>query len=116
MKEKKGFIIAIVALVLIVAGLVAYIVIDKNKGKNEKSEEVTTQATTEAVEDKASEDDAKEATTEEKKESAKTEKKMACYATIAAENNWQDGDKFVYQFTVDIGKQCFMKMPRLLYM
>ena len=102
MKEKKGFIIAIVALVLIVAGLVAYIVIDKNKGKNEKSEEATTQATTEAVEDKASEDDAKEATTEEKKESEKSEKKMACYATIAAENNWQDGDKYVYQFTVVI--------------
>ena len=33
MKEKKGFIIAIIALVVIVAGLVTYIVIDKSKGK-----------------------------------------------------------------------------------
>ena len=103
MKEKKGFIIAIVALVVIVAGLVTYIVIDKSKGK-EKAEEVTTQATTEAVEDKATSDDADKSTTEKKDATKETkdEKKLACYATIKADNNWQEGNKVVYQFSIDI--------------
>ena len=100
MKEKKGFIIAIIALVVIVAGLVTYIVIDKSKGK-EKAEEVTTQATTEAVEDKATSDDADKSTTEKKDATKETkdEKKLACYATIKADNNWQEGNKVVYQFS-----------------
>ena len=97
MKDKKGLIIIICILAAIIIGLVIYIIAGRNKDK--ASQEVTTESATEATTEAATEE---EQTTRTDAAEEEQSDKLACYVTISAENNWQDGDSYVYQFTMDI--------------
>ncbi|MCR5542635.1 MAG: cellulase family glycosylhydrolase [Eubacterium sp.] len=103
MNKSKGLIIALVASLIMVMAMAVYIVLDKNKEKREAS--VTTEVTTSEVASD-NEDQEDESADENKSEdaSSKTDayKDNACYAKITDTGNWQEGDKFVHQYSVDI--------------
>ena len=110
--NKKGVIAVISILVLIIVVLLIYIVAGKNSDKAADNKEVTTASET-TTEDKdkdadastqgeADKDDDKKS--DDKKSDKKSEdyKKYACYAKLSDGGNWQSGDKFVFQYNIDI--------------
>ena len=109
MKSKKGLLAIIAVLSILVIGLVIYIIVDKSK---DSDKETTTEAVTVSSEEDKTEDekdDKKEEKDKEEKsdkasdsDAKKNEKKMACYAKVSDAGNWQDKDKYVFQYNIDI--------------
>ena len=105
MKEKKGFIIAIAVMAVVIIGLVAYIVVSGKK-KTKENETTTAASTTEEATTEADASDG-DAEKDDKKGDKDSDKKSsipdtACYVTISDGGNWKDGDMFVYQYNVTI--------------
>ena len=118
MEQNKAFVVVIILLVLLVLGLIVYIIYDKSS--DDDTSKATTEVTTEATEassvdepEEASDDVADQSEEADDKSSDDTSKdkadksddaskKYACYAKLSAENNWNDGDAVVYQYSLDI--------------
>ncbi len=128
MTNKKGLIITIIVMALIILGLIIYIVADK--GKQQKTEDTSSAVTTEKTDDSETNDEAsavsdseekeisdeKEATEDSKEDSKEDKKedtkvspdknpdgtKKAVYATISSSNNWKDGKKYVFQYDLNV--------------
>lgn len=101
-KQKVIFTSIIIVLALAVVGLLGYILGSKKKDNNPTTEvttTLTTEASTEAAE--ATVSDAVDATSTNSKKSS-SHPETAAYATISAGDGWQNGDKYVKQFSVDI--------------
>jgi endoglucanase len=119
---KKSLTLVIFAMAIVIAVLITYIVVNDNN--NEKSnkepeaiaitstETATTESSTEAADEKESAEEVTEEA-EEKKENSDDKssgtdadsKKYACYATVSSGDSWQDGEEFVYQYSVDINNK-----------
>ena len=113
MEQNKAFVVVIILLVLLVLGLIVYIIYDKISADDtsKAKTEVTTEATESTVSDETEEatvaeadesDEGAEDEISDAKKSDDASKKYACYAKLSAENNWNDGDAVVYQYSLDI--------------
>ncbi len=112
MKNKTPFIIIIAILLLIIAGLLIFIVTGNKKDSQPDNKQAMEPMQIETVSD--AETDTEEASEEEKQDDKKqddkkqddkkesSEEKSDCYVTVSPGANWPEGDKFVYQYDIEL--------------
>ena len=104
MKERKSLLIIIGVMAVAIVAMAIFIVytLGNKDDAGSKAVETTTRATTEAAtEEEVTEDDTEE-TTEKASSTNSDEKKLACSVKVEDAGNWQDGDKYVYQYNIRI--------------
>ena len=113
MKENKWLKIIIIILLVIIIGLLIYLIVDKKKSSediysvNQEDLDASPESLNEVSTDATDTDgDSVTVVSDEKKDTSKEDyRKYACYAEIRTGSSWQDKDKYIYQFEVDVRNQ-----------